>query len=315
MLLALALCGCRPEDRYTRFALAEPSTVGRVESAAAVVGSDLYLFSGFLPRLKATRSVEAFDHRTNRWRTVGEMPEGLTHANPAVVDDEVVWLAGGFKGRPPRPPSPTRSGATIPTPEMVPGPLASRTARRRRARAPWPPAALYRRLRRRPPYNSGRSLGARARRRNELGNGPRRCRSRGGSLEPRRSAASSMRSAASSGTTARLVDVDRVHRYDPAHGYLDRSGAACPIPRSHFEPGTFVFNGRIVIVGGRSNVQKRETVAEVTMYDPATDVWLALPPTPRGAACACGRSLRRAPGRRERIDPQLRHAPDDDPVH
>jgi len=280
MLLALVLCGCRtrPEDRYTRFVLAEPSTVGRVESAAAVVGSNLYLFSGFLPRLKATRSVEAFDAGANRWRPVGEMPEGLTHANPAVVDDEVVWLAGGFKGDHPGPVTDEVWRYDAGSDKWSRGPSLP---------APRGGGALVR-LARRLHYIGGFAADRRTNSADhwvlELDGGT--SWHRAAPLpEPRGQIGAAAVGGfiyvigGQFGHDSSAVDVDLVHRYDPATDRWTKV-ASLPYPRSHFEPGTFGFNGRIVIVGGRSNVQKRETVAEVTMYDPAADVWLALPPLP-----------------------------------
>jgi len=94
LLLTAAVGGCRPgrSEAYARFTGGEPSAAGRVESATAVVGDDLYLFGGFEAGYKATRDIEAFNIRTNRWSDVGQMPSGITHANAVVVDDEVVSL-------------------------------------------------------------------------------------------------------------------------------------------------------------------------------------------------------------------------------
>jgi N-acetylneuraminic acid mutarotase len=279
LLVALATCGCRPADRYARFTVGTPSAVGRVESAAAVVGGELYLFSGFLPGNKATRSIEAFDYRANRWRRVGEMPEGLTHANAAVVDDEVVWLAGGFKGDHPGPTTDEvwrydadagkwLRGPSLPAPRG--GGALVRLGRRLhyfggfaedRQTSPgdhwlleldggttWKPAAPL-------PEPRGQLGGVAV----------------GGFIYA---------IGGQFGHDSSPEDVDRVHRYDPATDAWTKV-ASLPYPRSHFEPGTFVWNGRIVIVGGRNN-RKRRIVTEVTMYDPVPDVWLALPPLAKG---------------------------------
>lgn len=277
LLATLAACGCRSDDRYARFTVGEPSAVGRVEAAAAVVGGDLYLFGGFLPRNKATRSIESFDPRTDRWRTVGEMPVGLTHANAAVVDDEVVWLAGGFEGDSPGPATDEvwrydigvgnwLRGPSLPAPRG--GGALVRLGRRLhyfggftedRQTSPgdhwvleldggttWKPAAPL-------PESRGQLGGAAV----------------GGFIYA---------IGGQFGHDSSVVDVDRVHRYDPATDMWTKV-ASLPEPRSHFENGTFLWNGRIVIVGGRNN-QKHEIVTEVTMYDPVGDVWLALPPLP-----------------------------------
>jgi N-acetylneuraminic acid mutarotase len=74
-------------------------------------------------------------------------------------------------------------------------------------------------------------------------------------------------------------DVALVHRYDPA---LDAWTEVAPLPqaRSHFEPSSFVRDGRIVLVGGRSRSTGFEAVADVTEYDPVLNRWRALPPLP-----------------------------------
>jgi N-acetylneuraminic acid mutarotase len=58
--------------------------------------------------------------------------------------------------------------------------------------------------------------------------------------------------------------------------------ASLPTPRSHTEPSTFVRNGRIVVIGGRSRPRGEETITDVTEYNPATNQWRALAPLPAG---------------------------------
>jgi N-acetylneuraminic acid mutarotase len=74
-------------------------------------------------------------------------------------------------------------------------------------------------------------------------------------------------------------DVDCHHAYLPAEDrWIER--ARLPTPRSHFEPSSFVWDGRIVIVGGRNNIDDRRTLDQVTVYDPAADRWSEAPPLP-----------------------------------
>jgi N-acetylneuraminic acid mutarotase len=278
LLFVLAACGCRPEDRYARFTVGENSAVGRVEVAAAEVRGDLYLFGGFLPRYKASRIIEAFTYRTNRWRRVGEMPEGLTHANAAVVDDEVVWLAGGFKGDDPGPPTNQVWRYDIDAGDWLPGPSLP---------APRGGGGLVR-LGRRLHYFGGFAQD----RQTSPGDhwvldldGGTTWKPAAPLPEPR----GQLGAAALGGFIYAIggqfghdrspEDVDLVHRYDPATDTWTKV-ASLPGPRSHFEPGTFVWNGGIVIVGGRHD-QQHQILSEVTMYDPVTNVWLALPPLPQ----------------------------------
>jgi len=64
------------------------------------------------------------------------------------------------------------------------------------------------------------------------------------------------------------------------------SSAKLPINRSHFEPSTIVHNGRIIIVGGRSNssTPSRNAVNNITEYEPKTDTWRELGALPRKLA-------------------------------
>ena len=83
------------------------------------------------------------------------------------------------------------------------------------------------------------------------------------------------------------VDVADVHRYDPATDSWI-AVAPLPTPRSHFEPSTFVRNGRIIVVGGRSRPTGQESTPDVTEYDPVADRWLALSPLPEARLAPIG---------------------------
>jgi Xaa-Pro aminopeptidase len=60
--------------------------------------------------------------------------------------------------------------------------------------------------------------------------------------------------------------------YDPATNTW-QTRANLPEPRSHFEPGTVDFYGRVRIVGGRSRPTGQETLDSMREYDPARNVW------------------------------------------
>ena len=81
---------------------ATPSPFARVESPAAVVKGDFYLFGGFTEDLNASNRVDVYDPATDTWNRKKDMPVGVTHLN-AVVDGDNIWLAGGFKGKHPGP--------------------------------------------------------------------------------------------------------------------------------------------------------------------------------------------------------------------
>jgi N-acetylneuraminic acid mutarotase len=77
------------------------------------------------------------------------------------------------------------------------------------------------------------------------------------------------------------LDVALVERYDPA---TDRwtDMASLPFPLSHIEPGTFVRDGHIIVVGGRSRPTRHDMMSSVLEYFPEENVWRALPPLPEG---------------------------------
>ncbi|MBC8170520.1 MAG: hypothetical protein H7X77_02570, partial [Anaerolineae bacterium] len=77
------------------------------------------------------------------------------------------------------------------------------------------------------------------------------------------------------------VDLPVIHRFDVATGqWLQK--ANLPLPRSHFEPGTIVYDGNIIIVGGRANQNGYGfgQINNVTAYNPITDTWYELPQLP-----------------------------------
>jgi hypothetical protein len=71
-----------------------------------------------------------------------------------------------------------------------------------------------------------------------------------------------------------------MHSYNPL---TDTWSAApsLPAPRSHFEPGTIVYQDRILIVGGRNNRNNQPSLNTVTMYNPQTALWSDLRSLPR----------------------------------
>jgi CubicO group peptidase (beta-lactamase class C family) len=73
-----------------------PMLEERFEHGCALVGDVLYVFGGFGKGVKTSKHVMAFDLSKNAWRRLQDMPSALDHLNP-VVDGRSVWMAGGFK--------------------------------------------------------------------------------------------------------------------------------------------------------------------------------------------------------------------------
>jgi N-acetylneuraminic acid mutarotase len=103
------------------------------------------------------------------------------------------------------------------------------------------------------------------------------------------------------------VDLREVYRYDPRTDVWSPV-ASLPFPFSHNEPGTVVRDGRIWLIGGRS--QPREVASwSILIYDPAADLWLPWRTLPRGllapAAGAIGDELFVAGGANAETNPEV----------
>jgi N-acetylneuraminic acid mutarotase len=77
---------------------AAPSPIALFESTGAVVAGKLYVFGGFSDaQVHATLQSDVYDPHRNTWKRIADMPEGLTHVGHAVVGGNV-WCVGGLVG-------------------------------------------------------------------------------------------------------------------------------------------------------------------------------------------------------------------------
>ncbi len=257
----------------------------RYEASAAAVNGKLLVFGGFFGESppKATPRVDAYDPSSDRWVQLHDMPLAVTHRNAAVVGGSV-WFAGGFVGNSPGAPTAAvwrydtaddswHSGSPLPEARgggflgaldgslhFVGGYLPDRDTPASehwvipvdsaiKGVAAWKPAAPL-------PVARGHVAGAVL----------------DGYLY--------LMGGVSHHDPVQL-DLNPVERYDPRTNRWEEL-APLPMERSHFEPGTIVADGRIIIIGGRSYPRGIANVADVTMYDPAENRWVALPPLPGG---------------------------------
>lgn len=250
----------------------------RYEAGSVVVDGKLYVFGGFHGReLDATPRVDIFDPATATWSRGADMPVAVTHRIPVRVGTDV-WLAGGFVGR-------------------SPGPSTDEVWRYDTVADDWTAG---------PPLPEPRAGGV-------AGLLGRRLHYVGGYLEDRNTEAGDhwaldLDDAGGwnrrapiplpTGHTAGVVldgrlyvvggalghdpiqiETDRVYSYDPESDAWSRH-ADLPFSRSHTEGSTLVAEGRILVVGGRSVAYRDGFIPDVTMYDPALDVWIARAPYP-----------------------------------
>jgi len=200
------------------------------------------------------------------------MPTGVTHLNPA-QDGKTIWLAGGFKGR-------------------HPGPVTTEVWKYDSASDTWskgPPlpepraggglAIVNRNLHYFGGYKADRNTDSgdhwsltldKATAWKREANLP----------DPRGHVSAAVLDGkiyalgGDHGHDITQIDVDSCHRFDPATNKWSEI-ASLPDGRSHFESSTIIYQGRILVVGGRCNSSKppRNVVGDILEYDPKTDRW------------------------------------------
>ena len=275
-LFYLALPAFSPApDPWNR---AAASPIPRFEGPSAVVNGKLYTFAGFERYrnadhvLVATSQVHVYDPAADRWTRLADMPVAITHLNPA-VDGTAIWFAGGFQGN-------------------HPGPASN---------AVWKYDTVTNRWSAGPPLPAARGGGGLVR----VGRTLHYIGGYFGALQEPSSPdhwalgldgsetwekrAPMPVSRGHFGVVAldhkiyviggslthhpNTLDTALVDVYD-ARSDTWTALSSLPFPRSHFEPGTFFFGGRIFIVGGRddqSRALSETELAEVTSYNIATD--------------------------------------------
>ncbi len=251
---------------------AAPSPFARVESPAAVVDNKLYLFGGFTEDLDASKEVERLRSGRRFLDAEKDMPVGLTHLNTA-VNGNTIWLAGGFKGRHPGPVTAEVWKYDIPSDTWTAGPpLPER-------RAGGGLAVVHRRLHYLGGYKADRDTGSADHWSLSL-DGGKNWQREADFPDPRGHVSAAVLDGklyalgGNHGHDITQIDVKSCHRFDPATKQWTPI-ASLPDGRSHFESSTIVYQGRILIVGGRCNSCQppRNVVGDLLQYDPQADAW------------------------------------------
>jgi N-acetylneuraminic acid mutarotase len=254
--------------------------IDRVEGVGAVVDDKLYVFSGFTDAdLHTTAQIDRYDPVTDSWTTVGEMPLPTTHFNP-IVDGQTVWFVGGFVGDHPGPPTTNTWKYHVSTNTWEPGPPLLV------ARASGSLTRCGRYLYYFGGFLEDRDTTVADHWRLNLDAPNPLWETRATLPEPRGhlSSVTLGNDIYAIGGQVRhdrdSVDHASLYRYNTVSDAWETL-ADLPTPRSHAEPGTFVYRGRIILVGGRNNAILRPSeMNSIAMYDPPTDTWLALPKLP-----------------------------------
>ncbi len=256
----------------------------RLEGATAKIGDRAFLIGGFGgPELDGLLDVDVLDHRTGHWSRAADLPAPVTHMQAAVVGDTAIWIAGGFHGRHPAPPTDAvwrydvaadrwLAGPALPAPRgggallalgdtlyFVGGWSEDRATDRREVwrllprAARWDARALI-------PEGRGHVGAVSANGKLLLLGGQ-----QSHDLAP--------------------VDLQSAWSYDPA---ADRwmPLADAPMTRSHAEPATVRWGDWVLVPGGGDIGSGRRYIADVLGYDARRDRWRRRPDLPlklRGA--------------------------------
>ncbi|MDX1991647.1 MAG: malectin domain-containing carbohydrate-binding protein [bacterium] len=258
---------------------AASSPANHIEGGTAAVNGKMYLFTGFADNsLTPANRLDVYNPETNVWETVAQprapMPIAASHIQ-AAVDGQYVWLAGGFVGRHPGPPTNQVWRYDTVTDMWAAGPPLP---------APRASGALV---------VNGRNLhyiGGLSTNRNtdysthwvlNLDNLPAGWRTAAPLPSPRNHFNGVVIDGIIyvSGGQFRHdnnpQDVALVHAYNSLTNTWVQK-ASMPTPRSHAEPGMFLMNDRIVVVGGRNNPGGQATMSSVVQYNPQTNTWQSL---------------------------------------
>ena len=77
-----------------------PLPVPLLESLAAVIDEELYVFGGFTYGWRAVADGFKYNLKTDSWERLCDMPTPVNHVNSA-VEGHKIWIAGGFVGNHP----------------------------------------------------------------------------------------------------------------------------------------------------------------------------------------------------------------------
>jgi hypothetical protein len=265
----------------TVWTLVAPSNVPKWVGFSIMYNNKMYVFSGFdTPDVHTTPKVERYDPATNVWTFMSDMPSPVTHAG-ITVDSDKVYVAGGFL-------SGLTGGANtnllqiynITTNTWSNGP-------------PLPMAcggnALVRVGRKLHSFGGllpDRQTGNTAHYVLDLNNVGAGWTTAAPAPLPRCHFASACVGGkiytfgGQIGHDGPYSDANYVHVYDPSNDTWTRL-KDMPYVRSHSEPATFVMEGKVYLVGGRSGADAN-ILGNVTYYDPATDSWTEDIPLPAG---------------------------------
>lgn len=264
---------------------AAPAPIERFESQGLAVNGKLYLFGGFYnAEIQATTRADVFDPKTNSWVRIADMPEAITHAGQA-SDGERIYLVGGYVGDSPGPSTAHVWTYTLASDTWSAGPALPA------ARGGGGAVLVGRSLH----FIGGATRGTTVESAVDQGDHFVLNLDGGTSWTQAAPLPNPRNHIAVVALNGKIYVIGGQHRnnegtenqeqvdvYDPATDSWTRA-ANLPRPHSHTSASTFIMANRIISVGGSGNDGRNGTpLASVLLYDPQTDVWIALPPLPEG---------------------------------
>ncbi|MEK6482170.1 kelch repeat-containing protein [Catalinimonas sp. 4WD22] len=234
----------------------------------ALVNGKLYVFSGFGFEIKILSTTTMYDPATDSWTEKAPIPIPVTHTG-AIVSGNEIWLAGGFEGDNPGVAINSVQVYNIVTDEWRFGP----SLPEKRASAAM--ALVGRKLHFFGGLKEDRQTDVSEHYVLDLDN-----ESKGWTKAAPLPEARNHLSAVAVGGLIYAIGGQKghdksientafLHAYDPVTDKWERK-ADLTFARSHFEPATFVLDGEIYIVGGRTEFQ---FFKEITKYSPETNTW------------------------------------------
>lgn len=247
------------------------SSIKRLESQSAIVNNKLYVVAGFESGLQISNETEIYNPESNTWALGAPMPVAVTHMGIAVAENDI-WILAGFVGN-------------------HPGYATDKVQIYNTITNTWRqgPSLPYSRGSGTATYNNNKIHffgGLKPDRKTDVGEhfvidlenqniGWQ-------AVAPMPKPRNHLSSVAIDGIVYAIggqyghdngVDDQKfLHAYNPYTDSWTRK-ADLPTDRSHFEPGTIVHNGKIIIVGGRNG---NFFFDDITQYDPLTNTWSEL---------------------------------------
>ena len=271
-LLALNLAGAPAAWPALEWKKSAPAPFARVEAPTLAMDGKLWLFGGFTESLAASNQVDVYDPASDAWTRRKDMPTRVTHLNPA-RDGNNVWFAGGFKGKHPGPVTDEVWRYDVTSDTWTAGPPLPEP------RAGGGLAVVGRALHYFGGYKADRQTDGAAHWSLALDSG-KAWQPEADLPDPRGHVTAAMLDGklyalgGDHGHDKTQIDVSSCHQFDPATKQWTAI-ASLPDGRSHFESSTLIYQGRILVVGGRCNQSKppRNVVGDILEYDPKADTW------------------------------------------